>query len=259
MFRRVLVGVATILAAGAVVVDRVAASVAGNHVADRLQRSASLPHPPTVSFGGFPFLTQALRGRYSDVSVTAADVHRGPVRVTRVDARLHGVRLPLAGVLRGTIDEVPVDSAEATGLFRYADLSAAVPNSRLTISEENGHLRLHGTTAVFGVSLSGSAFGEVRVDGDRLTIAPQNFTLDAGGRTMALNPALAAAFTYSVPINLPFGLQLRSVQPRPEGLLVTATGSSLVLRSRVPSADGGPGWPQPPKVRTMTGLWSQQS
>ncbi|MEP6463669.1 MAG: DUF2993 domain-containing protein [Frankiaceae bacterium] len=230
MFRRVLVGVAVVLSAGAVAVDRVAASVAGKQVAKRLQTAESLPSTLKVTLGGFPFLTQALRGRYHDVSVTATDVRRGSVLVARIDARLHGVRLGLREALGGSIDAVPVDSVDATALFRYADLSAAVPNGRLTITEDHGRIRLHGATVVFGQRISGSGLGEVSVEANRLTIVPVDFTLDTGGRTMVLNPALAAALTYSVPINLPFGLTLRSVQPRSEGLAVQAVGNAIVLR-----------------------------
>lgn len=230
MFRRLLIGAAVVLSAGAIAVDRVAASVAAGEVAKRVQSTEKLASPPKVSFGGFPFLTQALRGRYREVSVVATQVRRGPVVVDRIDAQLHDVQLGLMDALRGAVDAVPVESVEATALFRYSDLSAAIPNSRLTLSEDNGRVRLHGAVVLFGVSVSGFAVGEIQVQNDRLTIVPRDFTLDAGGRTMALNPALAAALTYSVPINLPFGLRLRSVSPQPEGLLVQTSGSSIVLR-----------------------------
>jgi LmeA-like phospholipid-binding len=231
VFRRLLLGVAVALTAGAVAVDRIAASVAAGQVADRLQSSESLASRPKVTFNGFPFLTQAIRGRYRDVSVSATDVRRGPVVISRLDAHLHGVRLRLVDALRGTVGTEPVDAVEATALLRYADLSAALPNRRLTLADDNGRIRLRGAVTVFGKSLSGSALGQVRVESDRLTILPRHITLDAGGATLALNPALAAALTYSVPINLPFGLKLRSVQPQPDGLLVHTSGDRIVLRS----------------------------
>lgn len=230
MFRRVLIGAATVLAAGVVVVDRVAASVAGGRVADRLQRTESLEEPPTVTFGGFPFLFQALGGNYSDVAVTARDLRRGPVLIARIEARLHGVRLRLLDALRGRLGAVTVDSVEATALFRYPDLAAALANCQVTISEDNGGIRLHAAVMIFGQRLAGSALGDVRVDREQLTFVPRDFSLDAGGRTVRLSPALAAALTYSVPVNLPFGLRLMSVQQTPDGLLVHAFGTALVLR-----------------------------
>lgn len=229
MLRRVLIRAATVLAAGAVAVDRLAAAVAGGQVADRMQGTESLARPPAVTFGGGPFLLQALRGRYADVSVIARDVCRGPVLVARIEARLHGVRLGLLDALRGRLGAVAVDSVEATALLRYADLAAALPNRAVTISEDNGRIRLHGAVVLFGQRLAGTALGEIRVEGHRLTVVPRDFALDAGGRAVTLNPALAAALTYSVPINLPFGLRLRSVLPTPEGLIVAAYGTALVL------------------------------
>lgn len=230
MFRRLLFGVAVVLSAGAVAVDRVAASMAADTVAQRLATQESLASPPTVTFGGFPFLTQAIRGRYREVSVVVTEIRRGPLLVARLDAQLRGFRLTLAQALRGTVAEVSVDAVEATALFRYADLSAALPNERLSLTEDNGRIRLHGSIVVLGQRLAGSALGDIRVERNRLTIVPRDFTLDAGGRKINLSGSVAAALTASVPVNLPFGLQLRSVQPQPDGLLVRTSGSSIVLR-----------------------------
>jgi hypothetical protein len=50
-----------------VVADRVAVNVAEDRVAQQVQSSGRLAGPPTVDIGGFPFLTQAVAGDYSDV------------------------------------------------------------------------------------------------------------------------------------------------------------------------------------------------
>ena len=51
---------------------------------------------------GFPFITQALGGDYSDIAVTANGVPvNNTLRDLEIDADLHNVRVPLSDVLSG--------------------------------------------------------------------------------------------------------------------------------------------------------------
>ena len=260
MFRRVLIKTAAVLAAGAVAVDRLAAAVAGGRVADRIASSESLADPPTVSFGGGPFLIQALRGRYTDVSVTARDLRRGPVLIARIEARLHGVRLRLVDALRGRLGAVAIDSAQATALLRYPDLAAALPNRAITLSEENGRIRLHGAAVVFGQRIAGSALGEIVLDGHRLTIVPRDFTLDAGGRTVALNSTLGGRADLRR-TGQPAARAPAALRAAPAG---GRAGAGLRGRSRAARRPRSRSGSEPVrrdrgKVRTMTQPWFPQS
>jgi len=229
VFRRLLSGAVAVVPTGLAAADRVTATVVAGLVADRIRTQEALPTSPTVTIGGFPFLTQALCGTYSDVRVTVAELRRGSVALTDLTAHLHGVRVPLANVLRGSVRDVPVDDADAKALLTYADLTAALPAERLSLSEQDGRVRLHGSVMVFGQRLAGSAVGEVRVEGNRLTIIPHNITLDVGPTSLALGPAYAAALTYSTTLTLPFGLRLGEVAIQPDGLRLSASGQGLVL------------------------------
>lgn len=56
-----------------VVVDRAAWWFAQGTIADQVQSEADLSSRPEVKVGGFPFLTQVLRGRYQQIDATLKD------------------------------------------------------------------------------------------------------------------------------------------------------------------------------------------
>lgn len=230
MFRRLLLGLLLLLLIAFVAVDRLAATTAAGKVGDRLRTEESLASTPKVTFGGFPFLPQALRGTYRDVHVVATDVRRGRLRLASVDAHLRGVHLSLSQALRGAVDGVRVDRVDGDALVRYADMTAALPNRDITLRGDKGQLRMQGSVELFGQRYSGSALGVVSVRPRELTIVPRDIRLGSGALNITVPPAVTGALTYTTPVMLPFGLQLRSVTPRSDGLLIRAAGSSVVLR-----------------------------
>ncbi len=226
---RRLLAVLVVLAVLLVAADRIAAALAAGKVAAEIQRTVGLRSKPHVRLGGFPFLTQAFRGRYDDVQVMADDVRTQDIRVASIDAQLHGVRLPLAKALAGSVESVPARTASSTALLRYADLSAALPDRRLTLAADHGRLRLRGSVEFLSQTYAASALGTPRIQGDRVSVAPREIQIEAGPAGVATLPGTVAGLTFSQRIVLPFGLRLRSVQVRPEGLQVTARGSDVVL------------------------------
>lgn len=230
MIRRLLFGFVLILLVALLAGDRIAARIAAGRVADRLRTQESLSRTPKVTFGGFPFLTQALRGRYRDVHVVATDVERDGLRIASIDAHLRGVHLMFPEAMNGGVSGVPVDRVDAVALVRYADLTAALPNRNLVLSGDHGRVRMRGSVDIFGSRYSGSALGDVQVGSTRLTIVPRDITLGTGGANITLPPEVNAALTYSANVTLPFGLTLRSVTPGTSGLQLHAAGRSVVLR-----------------------------
>lgn len=235
--RRLLVTLVVLLAlaAGA---DRLAAWTAERRVAQRIQAAERLSRPPEVRIGGFPFLTQALAGRYDDVRVTAYGVRRpsgvagvADVRIDSVTAYLRGVRLPLRTALAGPVTTLPVSSIDATALVRYADLSAALPDRHLSFSAEGDRLRLRGQVTVLGQRYAASALGTLSLRGDQLTVVPRAVSVNAGPGALAVPPALIALLSVTVRVALPFGLRLTAVSVAADGLHLQAGGRDVVLRA----------------------------
>jgi hypothetical protein len=104
--------------------DRVAAGIAGGQAASRLQTSQGLAATPSVRFAGFPFLTQAVSGTYSDIVVDIDGLTRDGLRLQHIRAHLQGVHAPLSRLRNGTLASLPVNHAAATVTLTYADLDA---------------------------------------------------------------------------------------------------------------------------------------
>ena len=236
MIRRLLVLVA-ILAALAALADRGLAAMAGSATARAVQRSENLSEKPDVSFNGFPFLTQALRGRFREVEVTVRDVRREGVTITRVDARLEDVRVGLVDALAGEVEAVPIGEGTAVATLSYADVNEflATRPGNLRLSYRNGRLVVTGSVTVPGRgAVAAEGEGAVRVSGETLVVTVRNVRSTAGA---ALSAAISAAagdrFSFTVPVRgLPFGIRLVSVAATGEGLVVSASARAIVVRVR---------------------------
>lgn len=227
--RRLLIAVVVIIGV-LIAADRITEAVAANVVAKQIQQSQHLPAKPKVSFGGFPFLTQAIGGYYSRIDVTIKDLHPDDQRIAQVNAHLHGVRIPLGQALSGDVRQIPVGSVTATGRLDYADLTRTVEGVKLTVSPASGNeVKVSGELSEFGVDIPASALCSVNAKGDQIQVSVRSVEI-AG---ISLDPGLTATVTdtfgFSRRVLLPFGLHLTGAQTKPNGLVLTAEASGLVL------------------------------
>lgn len=229
--RRLLI-VLIVLAVLAVGTDRVAAHVAADRLADRVMTEERLDQSPDVTIRGFPFLTQALSGRYQRLDLRARDVDRGNITVDRIGAQLSGVTLPLRDVLGGGVEQVPVDRVEVHALVSYDELSAASGDRGLRFgSAPGGGVQVTGRLAALGQSVRATARVDVEVDGDTLSLLPRDVRIE--GAPAGIGTAFAAdalAVRVEVP-ELPFGARLRNVSVDPDGVTVSASADDVVLGS----------------------------
>jgi len=210
--RRVVIVVVVILGL-LVVADRVAVATAQRVVAQRIQTDQQLQQQPDVTIHGFPFLTQALGGRYDHVTLTVDDLRDRAVPVTKLTVDLHGVHVPLGSVLSGHVSRVPVDRATATVLLSYADVNSYLGGHHLTVSQgDNGEVKVTGSVTVAGSTVSASASGRVDVRGSDLVVTV--------GRGLDFTLPLAG---------LPFRIALVGAKATKAGIEVQATASGLVL------------------------------
>src|SRR5690242_3738900 len=123
---RRLITVLVVLVLLAIVVDRAAWWFAQRAIAEQVQKTADLTERPEVSVGGFPFLTQALRGRYKQID---ADLRNpavdGGLKIDELDIRFRGVRVSTGDAIKGRVNSVPVDSANAVATVSFVTLNAA--------------------------------------------------------------------------------------------------------------------------------------
>jgi hypothetical protein len=228
--RRLLIAVA-ILAVLLVLVDRVAVTVADRALAREIRSELALADDPSVHIAGFPFLTQAVRGRYGDIHVQLTGVKSGPLRDLRVDAQLRGVRAPLSDLISGRLKQVPVDDIAGAVAISYTDLAQASPFPGLAIRPVADGLQVSGQVQLLGQQVTASAVAHVRVQGDDLVLTADHAVVSGVAAPQAAVDAIAKRFSYPVSQRqLPLGLRITGVQPGPDALSVTAEGHHVLLR-----------------------------
>jgi hypothetical protein len=226
---RALLVVVVLLLGLAFVADRVAVGVAEDRVATELAAKGGLAGTPEVDITGFPFLTQAVAGRYDDVriSLTAAELDQPDG--TEADIALHGVHVPLSSVLSGSVQEVPVDRIDGTATLSY-ELLAAQLGGDTTLRREGDGLRITRTVELLGYTLPLTATGTLTLDGDEVVVDVEQ----AAGVGVDVPDFLVNRVSdlldlrYQVPA-LPFGLRLTSVRPTDAGVEVRVEAEDAVL------------------------------
>ena len=218
----------------AVVADRVAVSAAERLLAAEV-RTSSGAAGVSVDVAGFPFLTQALRGRYSDVGLDAVDVPVGDRRLERLQVRMRDVEVPLSAVLDRQVDRVPVGGLRGTALISYETVEDAIapPGAPARVELEVGDespLRVTGSVRFLGRTLRAAGESDVRLEGRRLVVTARSFDVGVpvvdGFLTRLLRDRLDIVFTLP---RLPYGLEPTGVAVRPEGFSVPLEAGPTVL------------------------------
>lgn len=226
-----VVGVLLVLVVLLFVADRVALDLSEEAVAQRVQATAGLAEPPDVEIRGIPFLTQAVRGRYSDVVVRADAVSAGTLPVEGFVAELRGVQLPLGDVLRDRTRPLPVDTLTARALLPYSALTSAVADRGLTVAPAGGgRVRVSGTVRLLGRDVEVAAVSRATLDGDRVALAPERFETGLDLADDVLTRVLGDRLDVAVPIGaLPYGLEVSALRVGAYGVVLQAVSAGAVL------------------------------
>lgn len=208
--------------------DRLAEQVAEDRVAEQLR--ATLTGEPTVEIGGFPFLTQAARGRYSDIRVTG----ELDAPFTGFDASLFGVEVSPGAALSGDVDSVPVGRADGTVVVPYTELAQRFPGGSVQVTAENDNLRVTGTVTILGQPLTASALERVTVEqGRRVRTEVLDVTVEGLPDAGPVRDAVVAALRLDAQLpELPYALELTDVTVAPDGLRLSASATDVVVPVR---------------------------
>jgi hypothetical protein len=217
--------------------DRVSAVVASNTAATYLGRQAEFGQRPSVHIHGFPFLTQAVAGRYDDIDVHAPAVELDGVRATDLRAVLRGVHLPLSDILGSSVASLPVDSATGSVTFSYGEVAQFSQIPGLTLTDVNGALRVTATLSIPGTSVTAavSGAGTARIESQALRLTVTQLTVAGLSLPTEVLTQLAALLAVPIPIPaLPYGLQIDGVTPVADGLLVSGNVNHVVITKSGP-------------------------
>jgi len=101
-----------------------AAAIAEYQVSKRARTAFNLTDDPAVTINGFPFLTQAISGDYTHITVDAKGVPiKDILKDVEIHAELRDVRAPLSDLLAGRTDNIVVGDMEAQVRVNQADFN----------------------------------------------------------------------------------------------------------------------------------------
>ncbi|MDD7941514.1 DUF2993 domain-containing protein [Actinomycetospora lutea] len=258
-----------VIVAVVVGVDFGARWVAEDRVGAALQDALSLPAPPDVDVRGFPFLTQALSGRYDDVGLSAPGIQYGELRDVTLTADLSGVSLPTASLINGQVREIPAEQVVASARVNPTDLARLLDVGDLTIepltAADLEQLRADAAADDSGASGSSSALADVdpanavrltstrtiggqpvqvqvvatfRLSGGRITLQARDIRAEGGAgaagqvAAAALRRQLSGFSTSVDPGRLPFEITATELRAENGELVVSGTAQDVDLLAR---------------------------
>lgn len=243
--------------------------IAEDRVGAALQDSLSLPSRPDVDVRGFPFLTQALAGRYDDVELSAPGIRYGELRDLTLTADLSGVSLPLENLVDGQVRRIPADRVTASARVNPTDLARLLDVGQLTIepltaadlerlrseaeADDTGasgssralagvdpasSVRLTSSTTVGGQQVQVAVIASFRLSGGRITLQARDIRAEGGqgaaGRVAAaaLRQRLSGFSTSVDPGQLPFSITATDLRAENGELVVSGTAQDVDLLAR---------------------------
>ncbi|WP_067903602.1 LmeA family phospholipid-binding protein [Nocardia vaccinii] len=209
--------------------DRVAAVLAQNEIGTKIAAEYGMADRPSVRIGGFPFLTQAVAGKYHDIEIHAGEWSGEKISVHDLDVTLTDVAAPLSDVLHGNTADYVADSASATARVPYDTVRQFAPSGVKSISYGTDGMHVSGTFTVEGIQVPGTVVVTVSPTENGISVTPVSVQAAVGGPSLSLS-LLRQTLTFVVPLQkLPLGARLTAIQPAADGLHVTAVAHSVHL------------------------------
>lgn len=259
-----------VLAGVLVAADYGLAAAAEYQVSKKMKQELNLASDPSVDIHGFPFITQALAGDYSDISVNATGVPIGnTLRDLEIDADLHHVRVPLSQILSGNVSSAKVDEVDGQVQIKASDIGRLLGLPDLTITPvsldtvegvgaqdaetereqqqqpgvtdplaQRAGIELTATIDLAGENTQVNAFGIISLSGGAVQIQPKKLQLTNGVVSGTLPDSLLQGFLgkfatslSSNDLPLPFKVQVGGVQVQSGALVVQGKADNVVLSS----------------------------
>ncbi len=245
-----------VLAGLLVVADFGAAALTESAVSRQMRSQLGLVDDPSVRINGFPFLTQAISGRYDSVDVEATRVSVGELRELDVTAQLREVTAPLAMLLGPGAKTLQVKDAQGTVKISANDLERLVPGvtkmriesldaeavaqavedgaeASLAEADPETLARIVGTGSLFGQQGEVTVIATLEIVDGQAQIVPRDVRLggtDAPALPASVQRAVTQMFTLRIdPGSLPFRVTPTALRARNGLIEISGTARDLTL------------------------------
>lgn len=219
--------VAVLVLGGLIAADRIALTQVEQSVARTLQGQMQLTGQPEVSIHGFPFLTQVVVNRFSQVDLTGTGITAGtterPLLVERMTLQLRDV------VTARRYQQITAGQLDGTAYVRWAEISRQV-GSPVT-PEAGGRVRVDFTADLYGqqADLEMSARPVLEVATQEVRLVEPRVIIAGFQVPDAVVERIAAEYVPAVPIVLPLSLQASSLIIAPEHLELGLDATDVLL------------------------------
>lgn len=225
----VVVGVIVLVVGGAFVADRVVASTVERQAQQAVEDNLDgVVGKPSIDIGGFPFLTQVIKGSIDEVTgsvdgvtiegIPATDVTFDATNVTTSEPYTAGTASISATLPTASIDQIIADQTSLD----------------VTVSIDGDNLKATGK--ILGVTLSANLLpraedGKILVDVEDLAIGGASVSVDSLPRAIGNK---LTDIEIPVKTGLPEGLTLSEVTVVDDGIRITASGTDVVIPDGAP-------------------------
>ncbi len=257
-----------ILAGILVAADFGLAAFAEHQVSQRAREKLRLGDDPAVTIHGFPFTTQAIRGDYRHITVSAVGIPVGDVlRELELVADLRDVRAPLQDVINGNTSAMAIGTLEGAVKIKQADLGRAIklptleiepaPEEYVRSGDEEDNLsveeqeereeeseaysstagiKLSATTDVAGTEVDIAAFAIIELRSTSVRITPVRLEFEQNGQNTVVpelvRQALLPQFETTIsPGQLPFNVKATGVAVERGALIVKGEAQDVTFDS----------------------------
>jgi hypothetical protein len=238
-----LIVLLVIVGIGLFAIDRFGASFAERKIADKVAQevanNGATSQPPDVTIGGVPFVTQVLDGRYKEITILLRDFSGAAgngktVKLPVLDIRANDVRAPLDTIRTGN-GTITATTVTGVGTVDYTSLAGLVGREGITLGESGGKLTVKGPIEAVGRTFNVSGTANLTVKNNVVQVRFAELTAE-GLSGIPLVQGLLNNYAKSISVDLklpalPLELAVQKVEPRPEGLVVTAAADEVPLNS----------------------------
>jgi hypothetical protein len=226
-----------------VVADRIAAYAAARTIVREAKQQLTAqqitsPKDPTATIGGFPFLTQVVRGKYDKITIDVTQPTAQGVTLDDLTMVATGVNASTSALINGT-GQITADNVTGTvrlgwvSVTKLIDLSGYGGQGLEVSALPDGEVQIKAPISMVGLSATVVATGNVTVSGNTAQVKINKVSTEGGQIPPLLQQVIGAikqqlSFSVKIPA-LPYNLKVKDATARPEGLTVTAFANNVPL------------------------------
>ncbi|RSM66727.1 DUF2993 domain-containing protein [Amycolatopsis sp. WAC 01376] len=250
-----------------------AAAFAEHTISQKTREQLALANDPAVTVHGFPFLTQALSGDYSHITINAQGVAVPPkLRDVDFNADMSDVTAPLSDLTSGNTKSIVIGTLKGEVTVKASDIAKQAPLDKIEnlkiepVTEdyvrngENGQgettppttnaqgepidsssagIRLSGNVQIAGQKVEIFCFAMIELKGQKISIEPKRLQFGNDKETtvvpQAVQDALLPNFNATIDTGaMPFSVTPTSVRVNSGSVTIKGEGKNVAFSGAKP-------------------------